>query len=39
LLRNQLHLKHGDTFLTKDGLKLTFDSCECSIDSEDVKAF
>jgi hypothetical protein len=31
------NLKHGDTFTTKDGIELTFDSCECSIDSEDAK--
>ena len=31
------NLKHGDTFTTKDGIKLTFDSCDCSIDSEDAK--
>jgi hypothetical protein len=31
------NLKHGDTFVTKDGIKLTFDSCECSIHSEDAK--
>jgi hypothetical protein len=32
------NLKHGDTFVTKDGIKLTFDSCECSIHSEDAES-
>jgi hypothetical protein len=31
------NLKHGDTFITKDGIDLTFDSCECSIASENAK--